>query len=138
MARVLETSGFLGLTAMMLVGMHQHALVAGGGGAPGWMVGGHAHLGVLSILAIVMGFAVDAYALTGTLRSAVTGLFVVGQWLLPVSVWVGVGFGVTVLLPAVFLWGLCLIVSMLVMAWQAATTDLGDGGPTRGVTPADD
>ncbi|WP_380680777.1 hypothetical protein [Salinigranum sp. GCM10025319] len=90
---------------MTLVGMYQHSLVAGGG-APGWMVGGHAHLGVRSILAIVMGFAVDAFALTGTLRSLVTGLFLVGQWLLPVSVWVGVGFGVTVLLPAIFLWGL--------------------------------
>ncbi|WP_136590708.1 hypothetical protein [Salinigranum halophilum] len=138
MTRVLKTSGFLGLTAMMLVGMYQHSLAAGGSAVPGWLVGGHAHLGVLSILAIVMGFAVDAFALTGTLRAAVTGLFVVGQWLLPVSVWVGVGFGVTFLLPAVFVWGLCLIAAMVVMAWQAATTDLGGGGPTRGATPADD
>lgn len=138
MTRVLKTSGFLGLTTMMFVGMYQHSLVAGGGGAPSWMVGGHAHLGVLSILAIVMGFAVDAFAMTGTLRSAVTGLFVVGQWLLPVSVWVGVGFGVTILLPAIFLWGLCLIAAMLVMVWQAATTDVGLGGPSHGVAPADD
>jgi hypothetical protein len=138
MTRALKTSGFLGLTVMMVVGMYQHSLVASGGGAPGWMVGGHAHLGVLSILAIVMGFAVDAFALAGTLRSAVTGLFVVGQWLLPVSVWVGAGLGVTVLLPTVFVWGVCLIVAMLVMAWQAATTDLDGGSSTQGVTPADD
>ncbi|AUV80533.1 hypothetical protein C2R22_01715 [Salinigranum rubrum] len=138
MTRVLKTSGFLGLTAMMLVGMYQHSLVAGGGGAPSWMVGGHAHLGVLSILAIVMGFAVDAFSMTGSLRSAVTGLFVLGQWLLPVSVWVGVGFGVTILLPAIFLWGLCLIVAMLIMVWQAATADVGRGGPSHGVAPADD
>jgi cytochrome c oxidase subunit IV len=138
MTRILKTSGFLGLTTMMLVGMYQHSLVAGGGGAPGWMVGGHAHLGVLSILAIVMGFAVDAFALTGTLRTAVTGLFLVGQWLLPVSVWVGAGFGITLLLPAIFLWGLCLVAAMLVMAWQAATTDLTSGGSVPGVAPADD
>lgn len=138
MTRILKTSGFLGLVTMMSVGMYQHSLVAGGGAAPSWMVGGHAHLGVLSILAIVMGFAVDSFALTGTLRSAVTGLFVLGQWALPLSVWVGVGFGVTILLPAIFLWGLCLIVAMLIMAWQAATTDRSESGPTSGVTPADD
>jgi cytochrome c oxidase subunit IV len=138
MTRVLKTSGFLGLAAMMVVGLYQHSLVAAGGGAPSWLVGGHAHLGVLSILAIVMGFAVDAFALSGTLRTAVTGLFVVGQWLLPVSVWIGVGFGVTLLLPAIFLWGLCLVAAMLIMAWQAATTDRGNGGRTPGVAPADD
>ncbi|SDM09394.1 hypothetical protein SAMN04487949_0823 [Halogranum gelatinilyticum] len=139
MSRALKTSGFLGLTTMMGVGMYQHSLAAAGQPVPSWLVGGHAHLGVLSILAVVMGFAVDAFGLTGTLRNAVSGLYIVGQWLLPVSVWVGVGFGVTILLPAVFLWGLCLIAAMLIMAWQAATTTTQSfGGGARGVSPADD
>ncbi|WP_018256954.1 hypothetical protein [Halomicrobium katesii] len=80
MTRLLKMSGFLGLAAMMLVGLYQATLVAGGSAAPGWMVGGHAHLGVLSILAIVVGFTVDVLGLTGRLRQAVSGLFVVDQW----------------------------------------------------------
>lgn len=124
---------------MMAVGLHQHAMTAGGNTPPAWMVGGHAHLGVLSILAIVMGFAVPALDVTGTLRTAVTGLYVVGQWMLPISVWAGVGFGVTILLPAAFLWGLFLIVAMLIMAYHAATNAAvgSDRGPSATV-PADD
>ncbi|POG56658.1 hypothetical protein [Haloferax marisrubri] len=138
MSRILKTSGFLGLATMMVVGLYQYTLLESGG-VPSWLVGGHAHLGVLSILAVVMGFAVDAFALTGRLRAAVSGLFVVGQWLLPLTIWVGVGFGLMFLIPTTFLWGVCLIVSMLIMAWQAwvsePTTPGGMPGPA---SPADD
>jgi hypothetical protein len=137
MSRVLKTSGFLGLAAMMVVGMYQHTLTASGG-APSWMIGGHAHLGVLSIFAVVMGFAVDAFGVTGSLRTAVTGLYLVGQWLLPVAIWVGVGMGMFFLLPTVFLWGACLIVAMLIMAWQAWTSEASAGRGATGVAPADD
>lgn len=138
MTRVLKTSGFLGLTAMMLVGMYQNVLAASGAGAPAWMVGGHAHLGVLSILAVVMGFAVDALGVAGRVRTAVTGLFVVGQWCLPVTVWLAVGFELTFLHPTAFLWGLCLIAAMLLMAYQTATaTPDASGRPPTGA-PADD
>ena len=125
MTRALETSGLLGLATMMTVGLYQETIVAGGGAVPSWMVGGHAHLGVLSILAVVMGFSVDALGLTPRLRRVVTGLFLAGQWLLPGTVWVGVGAGLTFLMPTAFLWGACLIVAVLVMAWQAAA-----GGPS--------
>jgi len=136
MTRVLKVSGFLGLTAMMGVGMYQHTL-SSAGGAPGWMVGGHAHLGVLSILAIALGVVVDLYDVTGRLKTAVQWLFVVGQWLLPVSIWVGVGMEVFVLLPTVFLWGAFLIVAMLLMAWQFATGAAPPNRPAAGA-PADD
>ncbi|WP_135827670.1 hypothetical protein [Halorussus halobius] len=123
---------------MMFVGMYQNVLIASGQGAPAWMIGGHAHLGVLSILAIVMGFTVDALALSGTLRSAVTGLYVVGQWGLPLSVWLAEGLGLGVLHMTAFLWGLCLIVAMLLMAYHTATSSSGGSrGPTTGA-PADD
>jgi hypothetical protein len=139
MTRVLKTSGFLGLTAMMGVGMYQFTLLSGGQAVPGWLVGGHAHLGVLSILAIVLGFTVDAYALAGRLRTAVTGLFVVGQWLLPVTIWVGEGAGVTALMPTTMLWGTALIVAMLLMVYVAATRETGGGdGASFAGSPADD
>ena len=138
MTRILKTSGFLGLATMMCVGMYQNMLLASGAGAPGWMVGGHAHLGVLSILAVVMGFAVDALGLAGRMRSAVTGLYVVGQWCLPVTVWLAAGFGFGFLHPTAFLWGLCLIVAMLLMAYHTATATVdGRRRPTTG-TLADD
>lgn len=56
------------------MGIYQFVLAESQGGAPGWMVGGHAHLGVLSILAVVVGFSVDAFGLASRLRNAVTGL----------------------------------------------------------------
>ncbi|WP_255151652.1 hypothetical protein [Halorarius halobius] len=137
MSRILKTSGFLGLATMMVVGLYQNMLLAGGTAVPSWMVGGHAHLGVLSILAIVMGFAVDALGVVGRVRQAVTGLYVVGQWALPVTVWVAAGVPVPALHPTAFLWGLCLIVAMLLMAWQAWTAEAADT-PPQGAMPADD
>ena len=137
MTRLLKTSGFLGLAAMMLVGLYQATLVAGGSAAPGWMVGGHAHLGVLSILAIVVGFTVDVLGLTGRLRQAVSGLFVVGQWGVPLTVWVAVLVEFPPLHATTFVWGSALIISMLLMAWQAATTD-ATLDVTGTATPADD
>lgn len=139
MTKALKGSGFLGLATMMVVGLYQFTLLAGGSGVPGWMIGGHAHLGVISILAIVMGFAVPALGITGRLRTAVTVLFISGQWGIPGIVWLGEGFGLTFLLPTGFLWGGALIVSMLIMFYKTITqeTDLSGGGPT-GVAPADD
>ncbi|QGA81293.1 putative membrane protein [Halomicrobium sp. LC1Hm] len=101
------------------------------------MVGGHAHLGVLSILAIVVGFTVDVLGLTGRLRQAVSGLFVVGQWGVPLTVWVAVLVEFPPLHATTFVWGSALIVSMLLMAWQAATTD-ATLDVTGTATPADD
>jgi hypothetical protein len=124
---------------MMSVGLYQNYLLAGGGSVPGWMIGGHAHLGVLSILAVVVGFAVPALGVVGRLRQAVTGLFVVGQWGLPVTIWAGEGGGLSFLMPTTFLWGLCLVVAMLLMAWQAATTAEEERRETApSATPADD
>jgi hypothetical protein len=104
---------------------------------PGWIVGGHAHLGVLSILAIVLGFTVDAFGMTGRLRRAVSGLYVFGQWTVPLSVWIAELSGIGAVHALAFVGGPALIVSMLVMAWQAATTDVDVGGPAA-ARPADD
>ncbi|MBV0900569.1 hypothetical protein [Haloarcula salina] len=139
MTRILKASGFLGLAVMMTVGMYQFVLLSGGSSVPGWMTGGHAHLGVLSILAIVMGFAVPALDVTGTLRTAVTGLYVAGQWGVPGIVWLGEGAGLTLLLPTGFLWGGCLIASMLIMFYVTVTGESGrtESGPA-GTPAADD
>lgn len=139
MTKALKGSGFLGLATMMAVGLYQFTLLAGGQGVPGWIIGGHAHLGVLSILAIVMGFAVPAVGVTGTLRTTVTGLFIAGQWGIPAIVWLGEGFGLGFLMPTGFLWGLCLIFSMLLMFYKTVTQDSTLSGDGRSPTaPADD
>lgn len=139
MTKALKGSGFLGLATMMTVGLYQFVLLAGGKGVPGWMIGGHAHLGVLSILAIVMGFAVPALEITGTLRTVVTALFIAGQWGLPGIVWLGEGFGFTFLMPTGFLWGIALILAMIIMFYKTVTQPVqtvdDDSAP---VTPADD
>ena len=137
MTRILKTSGFLGLATMMSVGMYQNYLLASQQAVPPWLVGGHAHLGVLSILAIVVGFAVDSLGLADRMRSVVTGLYVVGQWFLPLTIWLAAGFGLGFLHPTAFLWGLCLIVAMLSLAYYAATASVGSARQ-RGVAPADD
>jgi hypothetical protein len=139
MTKPLKASGFLGLAVMMAVGLHQFVILSGGDAVPGWMIGGHAHLGVISILAIVMGFAVPALDVTGTLRTAVTALFIAGQWGIPGIVWLGEGFGLTFLMPTGFLWGGALIASMLIMLYATITQDTSTpgGGPT-GTAPADD
>lgn len=139
MTRILKASGFLGLAIMMAVGLHQFTLLSQGGTVPPWMIGGHAHLGVLSILAIVMGFAVPALGITGNLRTAVTGLYLAGQWGIPAVVWIGEGFGVMLLLPTGYLWGACLILAMLIMFYQSLTSDadVSPGGRSP-AAPADD
>ncbi|MFD1597378.1 hypothetical protein [Halobellus rarus] len=138
MTKALKASGFLGLAVMMAVGLHQFTIVAGGDPVPPWMIGGHAHLGVLSILAIVMGFAVPALGVTGTLRTAVTALFIAGQWGIPGIVWLGEGFGLLFLMPTGFLWGIALIVSMLIMLYATLTGDVDAGGSPVSMAPSDD
>lgn len=138
MTKALTASGFLGLATMMAVGLYQFTLLAGRQPVPAWMIGGHAHLGVLSILAIVMGFAVPALDVRGTLRTAVTSLFIAGQWGIPGIVWLGEGFGLAFLMPTGFLWGFCLIAAMLIMFYKTVTqTDERTGG-AAGLAPADD
>jgi len=139
MTKALKASGFLGLATMMVVGLYQFTLLAGGSGVPGWMIGGHAHLGVISILAIVMGFAVPAIGVTGRLRTAVTVMFIAGQWGIPGVVWLGEGASLTFLMPTAFLWGIFLIVSMLIMLYATLTqdTEVTGTGPTE-AAPADD
>lgn len=138
MTRILKTSGFLGLATMMTIGLYQVMLLSGGGGPPGWLVGTHAHLGVLSIIAVVTGFAIDALDVVGNLRTAVTGLFVVGQWLLPASIWLGEGMGITLFLPSMFLWGAMLVAAMALMAWQAASASSPGRGSGPSTAPTDD
>lgn len=139
MTKALKASGFLGLATMMVVGLYQFIMLSEGAAVPGWLIGGHAHLGVISILAIVMGFAVPALGITGQLRTAVTGLFIAGQWGLPGVIWIGEGFGLSFLMPTSFIWGIALILAMLIMFYKTVTQDTTvseDGAsPAR---PADD
>lgn len=138
MTKPLKASGFLGLAVMMAVGLHQFVILSGGEAVPGWMVGGHAHLGVLSILAIVMGFAVPALEVTGTLRTVVSTLYIAGQWGIPGIVWLGEGFGLTFLLPTAFLWGGALIAAMLIMLYKVVTQDTDASSDELSAAPADD
>jgi len=86
-----------------------------------------------------MGFAVPALGVTGRLRTAVTVMFIAGQWGIPGVVWLGEGFGLMFLLPTAFIWGTALIVSMLIMFYVTVTGGAGTGGGGGpAATPADD
>lgn len=137
MTRVLKTSGFFGLVVMMVVGIYQSVLLAGGDAVPAWLIGGHAHLGVLSILAIVVGFAIPALGVTGRLRTVVTGSFLAGQWGVPLTPWLAEGAKLEFLHPAILLWGGLLVLSMVIMTWQAAVQPEATVNDP-GAVPADD
>ncbi|GGL52654.1 hypothetical protein [Halocalculus aciditolerans] len=120
MSRLLKTSGFLGLTVQMLWGMGNVVYLMGSPPAfwAEW-VGAHAHFGVLGILAVATGFAVDHFETSGTRRTVVVYGFVLGQWLLPATL---VAQGVTGMHQIgilEFVWGLCLLAAMAVMTLEA-------------------
>ena len=109
------------------------AISPAGPGLPAASVGGHAHFGILSILAVVTGFAIERTELAGTLRSIAVWGFIVGQWLLPATVLMEGGpatphHGVSV--------GGSLAVSMAIVAWGTITaSDEVGGAPSA--APAD-
>jgi len=129
MTRALKFSGFLGLTIQMLWGIYNvYLLSPGGPDITGALVGGHAHFGVLGILAVVTGLAIERTSLTGTSRSVAVWGFIVGQWLLPATVLMEMVM--PPLLITAYLWGALLTVSMGLVAWGTITAD--DGGPALG------
>jgi hypothetical protein len=81
MSKALRVSGYVALTIQMLWGLYQVFLLspAGPGAVPGAMVGGHAHFGVLGILAVVTGLAIGRTDLAGTSRSVAVYGFIIGQ-----------------------------------------------------------
>jgi hypothetical protein len=135
MSRTLRASGYVALTVQMAWGLIQtFAISPAGPGVPPVAVGAHAHFGVLSILAVVTGFAIERTALTGTLRAVAIWGFVVGQWLLPATILMEMV--APPLLLTAYLWGAALTISMAIVAWGTITA--GDGmGQTPGGTPAD-
>lgn len=120
MSRILKTSGFLGLTIQMLWGMYNVSILAGGSAPPAWLIGAHAHFGVLGILAVVLGLAVDHLDVTGTRRQVVTYFYVIGQWLLPATIIVAFTMNMLQLEALNYLWGLMLAVAMGTMALEAS------------------
>lgn len=124
MSRELHASGYVALTVQMLRGLVQVFLVTPGGlTLPGPSVGAHAHLGVLSILAVVTGFAIERTALTGRLRSVAVRGFIAGQWLLPATILMEMV--APPLLVTAYLWGALLAVSMGLVAWDTLAVDGG-------------
>lgn len=120
MSRALKISGFLGLTVQMIWGMGNVAAHIVGT-PPGWaqLVGAHAHFGVLGILAVVTGVAIDHYGTSGTRRSVVTWTYIVGQWLLPGTLVLQATLGMPQLGMLAFLWGILLTVAMGTMTLEA-------------------
>lgn len=117
MSRALKVSGFAALTLQMLWGMQNVAgMMMGGNAAP--MVGAHAHFGVLAIAAVVAGFAVDEFEVTGLQRTVAVWGYIAGQWLLPATI-VGELFLPPQALLTSFLWGALLAVSMAILAYNA-------------------
>jgi hypothetical protein len=139
MTRTLKTSDFLGLAVVMLVGIYHDYLHATDQAPPFWLTVGSDQLVLLSLVAIVTGFAIEAYAVTGRLRRSITVLVIIDQWFLPISLWVGFGTGteIELVLATSIVWWPCLLVAMLLMAWQAVVSDT-TGRIPQPETPTDD
>jgi hypothetical protein len=110
------------------------AVSPAGPGLPPVAVGAHAHFGMLSILAVVTGFAIERTALTGMLRSVAVWGFVVGQWLLPATILMEMV--APPLLITAYLWGASLTISMAIIAWGTLTAS-DEVGQAPSATPAD-
>ncbi len=135
MSRALRASGYVALTIQMAWGLVQvFAVSPAGPGLPPVSVGAHAHFGMLSILAVVTGFAIERTALTGTLRSIAVWGFVVGQWLLPATILAEMV--APPLLVTAYLWGASLTISMAIVAWGTITAS-DEVGQSPRATPAD-
>lgn len=106
----------------MLFGMQNAYLVMPGGPTlPSWMVGAHAHPGVLSILAVVVGFAVDHLELRGRERTLVQWFYVIGQWVVPGSVIAAEALSMPPLHSLAFLVGTLLFLAMADLTSRSAT-----------------
>ncbi|MFQ3319089.1 MAG: hypothetical protein ACI80F_001149 [Natronomonas sp.] len=135
MSRILRASGYVALTIQMLWGIGQVYLLSPmGSGLPQVSVGAHAHFGILSILAVVTGFAIERTALTGTLRSVAVWGFVVGQWALPATILMEMV--APPLLITAYLWGALLTISMAIIAYGTITAPEAEGASPR-TTPGD-
>lgn len=135
MSKILRISGYVALTVQMLWGIvNVYLLSPMGSGITQAIIGAHAHFGILGILAVVTGLAIERTALTGTLRSVAIWAFVVGQWLLPATVLMEMV--APPLLITAYLWGLLLFVSMALVAWGTITAD-ESGGRSPGTMTAD-
>jgi hypothetical protein len=120
MTRLLKTSGFLGLTAVMGLAIYQAAVVSGNGVIPAWLTTTTATLGGLSTLAVVTGVVLEHRDVDRSGRAVVTGLFLPGQWLLPTTIALGAGLGVRAVTPSLFLWAGLLAGAMVGMAYVSA------------------
>lgn len=122
MSRILRASGYVALTIQMLWGIVQSYMISPmGPGLPAVSIGAHAHFGILAILAVVTGFAIERTSLSGTRRQVAIWGFVVGQWLLPATVLMEAVFPPALL--TAYLWGLLLTISMALLAWGTITAE---------------
>lgn len=124
MSRELRASGFIALTLQMLWGIgNVYAISPMGSGLPGAVIGAHAHFGILSILAVVTGLAIERTTLRGRRRSVAVWGFIAGQWLLPATILMELV--APPLLITSYLWGLLLTISMGLVAWGTITAEEG-------------
>lgn len=122
MSRELRISGFVALTLQMLWGISNVYMISPmGSGLSAPVIGAHAHFGVLSILAVVTGLAIERTDLAGRRRSIAVWGFIAGQWLLPATVLMELV--APPLLLTAYLWGLLLTVSMGLVAWGTITAE---------------
>ncbi|MFB6170149.1 MAG: hypothetical protein ABEJ06_03290 [Haloarculaceae archaeon] len=122
MSKRLRASGYIALTLQMLWGIYNvYLLSPGGPDITNALVGAHAHFGVLGILAVVTGIAIERTNLTGTTRSVAVNGFIVGQWLLPATVLMEMV--APPLLITAYLWGAILAISMGLVAWGTITAE---------------
>ncbi|MFB6136598.1 MAG: hypothetical protein ABEJ04_07540, partial [Halobacteriaceae archaeon] len=98
-----------------------YLLSPGGPDITGAIVGGHAHFGVLGILAVVTGLAIERTTLSGTTKTVAEWFFIVGQWLLPATVLMEMV--APPLLITAYLWGALLAISMGLVAWGTIQAD---------------
>lgn len=98
-ADALRLSGLLGITAGIVLGNVQYAyrspmMLGGSQASPGWMVATHVHILGLSIIAVLLSIVIDDAFRSS--RGVVAGLFIIGHWVEPLSIYLVEGAGIGV------------------------------------------
>jgi hypothetical protein len=87
----------------MLWGLYNtYAISPIGPGLADQVVSAQSHFGVLGILAVVLGMAIQKYNISERREQIITYSYVTGQWLLPATL-VAISLGMTLLAPLSYL-----------------------------------
>lgn len=116
MNRLLKLSGYVGVGVVATVWALQH-YVGQSGDLPLWLISRQIHLAILSLMAILVGSLLSRFRPSDRLLTVIAVLYIQGQWLLPLNLWMRFGLGIRDIQHFVGVWSVGLIGAMLLLLY---------------------